>query len=97
MFPCLVYKSPGPYRRGKNESWGLKGVEDKISLEKALSEGWFLTKDEALRPKIPADNAPPTRQELEEKATSLKIKFDGRTSNKKLLQMITEELGNGVD
>jgi hypothetical protein len=98
IYPRHVFKSPGRYRRGKNgPSWGLKSVYDEAELDKALSEGWFLTKAEALKPRAPADNAPPTRQELEEKANSLKIKFDGRTSDKRLLQMISEELGHGVD
>jgi hypothetical protein len=36
------------------------------------------------------DNSPPTRQELEQKATMLGIKFDGRTSDKKLGERITQ-------
>jgi hypothetical protein len=39
------------------------------------------------------DNAPPTRAELEIKARELNIKFDGRTRDHKLLQLITEQLG----
>ncbi|NBW14856.1 MAG: hypothetical protein EBR82_43335 [Caulobacteraceae bacterium] len=99
IFPMHVFKSPGEYIEHKNaKSWGLKSVYDEAELDQALANGWFLTKAEALNPhKIPADNAPPTRQELEEKANSLKIKFDGRTSDKRLLQMISEELGHGVD
>jgi hypothetical protein len=42
-----------------------------------------------------ADNAPPTREELEAKATELKIKFDGRTSDKKLGQLIESKLPVG--
>jgi hypothetical protein len=38
------------------------------------------------------DNAPPTREELEAKATELGIKFDGRYSDKKIAQMIDEAL-----
>ena len=34
------------------------------------------------------DNAPPTRAELQAKATELGIKFDGRTSDKTLLAKI---------
>ena len=41
----------------------------------------------------PIDNAPPTRAELEIKARELNIKFDGRTRDHKLLQLITEQLG----
>ena len=39
-----------------------------------------------------ADNAPPTRAELETKAKELGIKFDGRTKDKKLGQLIEERL-----
>jgi hypothetical protein len=39
-----------------------------------------------------ADDAPPTREELEEKARELGIKFDGRTGDKLLLKRITEAL-----
>lgn len=39
-----------------------------------------------------ADNAPPNRDELEQKAKELGIKFDGRTSDKKLAASITEAL-----
>ena len=38
------------------------------------------------------DDAPPTRAELEAKATELGIKFDGRTKDKKLGQLIQDKL-----
>lgn len=38
------------------------------------------------------DDAPPTRGELEAKAIELGIKFDGRFSDKKIAQLIDEEL-----
>jgi len=38
------------------------------------------------------DNAPPTRQELEAKATELGIKFDGRYSDKRIASLIEEAL-----
>lgn len=38
------------------------------------------------------DDAPPTRAELEQKATELGIKFDGRTTDKKLAAKIAEAL-----
>jgi hypothetical protein len=39
-----------------------------------------------------ADDAQPTREELEIKATELGIKFDGRTKDKKLGQLIEDKL-----
>ncbi len=38
------------------------------------------------------DNAPPTRQELEQQATLLGIKFDGRTTDKRLFDRISEAM-----
>jgi len=38
------------------------------------------------------DDAPPTRAELESKATELGIKFDGRTRDKRLANLIDEKL-----
>jgi pyridoxine/pyridoxamine 5'-phosphate oxidase len=43
----------------------------------------------------PQDDAPPTRAELEAKATELGIKFDGRTKDKKLGQLIQDRLFTG--
>jgi hypothetical protein len=39
------------------------------------------------------DDGPPTREELEAKATELGIRFDGRTKDKKLGQLIQDKLG----
>jgi hypothetical protein len=39
------------------------------------------------------EDTPPTRTELETKAIELGIKFDGRTKDKKLGQLIEEKLG----
>ena len=44
-------------------------------------------------PIIPADDEPPTRAELEQKARELGIRFDGRTTDRRLLKLITEKLG----
>jgi hypothetical protein len=41
---------------------------------------------------VPDDNAAPTRAELEAKAEELGIKFDGRTKDKKLGQLIQDKL-----
>ena len=38
------------------------------------------------------EGSPPTREELEEKANELGIKFDGRTTDRKLLEKIEEVL-----
>lgn len=41
---------------------------------------------------VPEENAAPTRAELEAKATELGIRFDGRTKDKKLGQLIEDKL-----
>jgi hypothetical protein len=41
---------------------------------------------------VPEDDAAPTRAELEAKATELGIRFDGRTKDKKLGQLIQDRL-----
>jgi hypothetical protein len=42
---------------------------------------------------VPDDNAPPTRDELVQKAKELGIRVTKRTSDEKLLEKITEALG----
>ena len=42
---------------------------------------------------VVTENDMPTREELETKATELGLKFDGRTSDKKLTKLIAEALG----
>lgn len=44
---------------------------------------------------VPDENAPPTREELEAKATELGIPFNGRTSDKKLSGLIATALQQG--
>jgi hypothetical protein len=42
------------------------------------------------------EDAPPTREELEAKATELGIRFDGRTKDKKLGQLIQDRLSETI-
>ena len=99
-FPTIVYKVPGRYVRpyGTYDFAGVNNVEE---FEAKIKEGWFPSFSEAIELKnveavvkeAKADDiAPPTRQELEEKATELGIKFDGRFSDKKIAQLIEEAL-----
>lgn len=91
------------YRAGGNEAihgghFSTLIVEDDVELAAALEAGWFLTTTEARAPKVEAvirasdDDAPPTRAELEQKANELGLKFDGRTGDKKLGDMIAAAL-----
>jgi hypothetical protein len=110
-FPSLIYKSPGGYRYPKSKlTYSVASVQDEHELADRLAAGWFQTKEEAVglvtapvvevvevaeTPK--AEDYEPSRAELEQKATELGIKFDGRTSDKKLLKLITEGLQNELD
>lgn len=88
-FPRLVYRFNGALTHNL--------VENEKEFNKAISDGWFETVPDAKAEKpsgktIPGDTDPPTREELEIQAKELEIKFDGRTSDAKLLTMINEAL-----
>jgi hypothetical protein len=57
------------------------------ALEKPVSEA-----EKPVSEPVLDDSAPPTRQELETKATELGIKFDGRYSDKRIAGLIEEAL-----
>jgi len=98
-FPRLVYKAEGKYIR-PNGTYDFVDVNDQQELEQKLGEGWFDSLEAAIEGRAARDtsesawddSAPPTREELETKATELGIKFDGRYSDKKIAQMIDEAL-----
>jgi hypothetical protein len=52
--------------------------------------------EDVSQPPEPVDDAPPTREELEQKARELGIRFDGRTSDKRLLARIEAALKEPV-
>lgn len=103
-FPSLVYKAEGKYIRPTG-TYDFVEVNSQEELDAKLKEGWFESLPTAIEGKtvVPEpvkavsepvldDFAPPTREELEAKATELGIKFDGRYSDKKIAQMIDEAL-----
>ena len=102
-FPRMLYLTPGPEpMHGGMFSTLIVGDADEQA--DALARGWALTTPDALALKAeadarakapdqaPADDAPPTRAELEQKAAELGLKFDGRTSDKKLRDLIAATL-----
>lgn len=95
-FPQMLYKAGGALEvDGKYFSTLI--VEDDEALQGALAEGWIETTGAALEAVIEApaaddDIAPPTREELEAKATELGIEFSARTSDRKLGLLIVEKL-----
>jgi hypothetical protein len=96
-FPTLVYRCPGNYQR-PGGTYAYRQVADDAGLADALADGWFATLPEAIDGRSAttvedvSDDAPPTRAELESKATELQIKFDGRTSDKALRDRIAAAL-----
>lgn len=105
-FPRFVYKDKGPYERAGG-TYDATMVEDEAEHIAAIKAGWFGNLQEAIdSPNVghvepivsgpdhtePADDAPPTREELEAKATELGIKFDGRIGDKKLTALIAKAL-----
>jgi hypothetical protein len=110
-FPTFVYKPKGP-GKFKRKRYQYRAVEDEAMRQMMLREGWMATREEAcgfappvVEPVVESvvaevvEDAPPTREELEQMAKELEIKFDGRTSDKKLLALIGEKVegDNGVD
>lgn len=98
--PTIVYKASGPHQR-LGGTFDYKGVNTQEEFDAAIETGWYATLDEAVAPKLQqvggtpqtqATDAPPTRAELEQKAAELGLKFDGRTGDKKLGEMIADAL-----
>ena len=93
----MAYKVPGKHVR-PHGTYDFTGVNNAEELQAKLKDGWFSSLTEAIDSEDKEviteedDTAPPTRQELEEKATELGIKFDGRFSDKKIAQLIDEAL-----
>lgn len=98
-FPRMIYKAGGIYEiNGGMLDYMI--VENAGELDTAMADGWALTPEDAIIPPaivvldsvISPDDAPPTRAELEAKATELGIAFDGRTSDSKLASKINAAL-----
>lgn len=94
-FPTIVYKDVGPYQR-RGGTYSTVTVNDQADLDAALAAGCVTHPDfigqAPAKAAAPDDNAPPTRAEMEAKATELGIEFTGRTSDKKLLGLIDAAL-----
>lgn len=95
-FSEILYKGKGDHQR-KGGTFSYVGVKSQEELDAKLAEGWHLSLEDAIQahdnpiPKAP-DNTAPTRAELEQQATELEIKFDGRTTDAKLAKLIEEAL-----
>ncbi len=95
-FPTLLYRCPGPHSR-PGGTYALLPVADAQALADAEQAGWCRTLPEAIAGKPtqkvePADDVPPTRAELEQKAAELGVKTDGRWSDARLSAEIAKTL-----
>lgn len=83
------------YRKGKKPvkvrkpSRPLDGINHRLMAEQITQVLESVAREASA---VPEENAPPTREELEAKATELGIKFDKRTTDKRLLDKIAEAL-----
>jgi len=102
-FPTIVYKCPGNHWGPNGTTYDSVGVKDDEQMKARIADGWHqsLAKavDAFLNPAVSVDivtetndDSPVTREELEHKARELGIKFDGRTTDKKLFDKIEEAL-----
>lgn len=94
QLPRLLYKASQDPEAWALESgrYALREVKDKAALEAALAEGWHIDQYAAKDAGEDEIDAPATREELEAKATELGIKFDGRTTDRKLAEAISKAL-----
>lgn len=91
MDPRLVYRNGGPYLR-PGGSFDYKLVSTEQEHSDAMDNGWFDSMPEAIDGERAIDESAPTRAELEAKAAELDIKFDGRTTDRKLAAAIEAAL-----
>jgi hypothetical protein len=83
----MLYKKNGPYLcDGRKVDYK---VFEESDIEQALSDGWLYHADAW---KDEEAKEVDKRAELEDMATKLSIKFDGRTSDAKLQKLIEDEL-----
>lgn len=87
------------YRKGKKPtrvrkpSRPIDGINHRLLREQALQAQPVELVEIIKIEETPADDAPPTRLELVDKAKELGLKFTKRTSDEKLLAMINEAIG----
>jgi len=70
----------------------IDGINHRLLREQAEAAAQAEAQAVEVVDTAPEDDASPTREELEAKATELGIRFDGRTKDKKLGQLIQDRL-----
>jgi len=99
QYPVFVYRK-ALEKREDGSAFDTLLVSDDEGKGQALKSGWHddvvsaLTRTNIDKSVDDVDfDSPPTRAELEGKANELGIKFDGRTTDRKLCLLIAEALG----
>ena len=86
------------FRKGKKPvkvrkpSKPIDGINHRLLAEQAAAAAQAEAQPVQVVDTAPEDDAAPTRAELEAKANELGIRFDGRTKDKKLGQLIQDRL-----
>jgi len=99
----MVYKSPGPHNAGHGKTFGFKSVKNQSELDKSLSTGWSLTRQDAVYGKKTEDvkkaQAKEEEKELKKELEAEAIRrglekgvhFDGRTSIENMQELLKRE------
>lgn len=88
------------HRKGKKPikvrkpSKPIDGINHRLLAEQAAAAAQAAAQAVEVVEAVPEDDAAPTRAELEAKAKELGIRFDGRTGDKKLGQLIQDRLSS---
>lgn len=95
----MLFKVPGPHLADGVMFEYIVVPDDQDDA--TADAGWFKSLPEAAEAaevakapvaEVVGDDAPATREELEQKANDLGLKFDGRTTDAKLAERIAEAL-----
>ncbi len=90
------YRKNKKPKKLRKPSKPLDGINHRLLREQAEAQAAAPAEMQApVESTVPDDSAPPTRAELEAKATELGIPFNGRTSDKKLSGLIATALQQG--
>lgn len=93
-YPTLMYRCPGHHAAHDGQTYQYRPAESADEASELMSAGWHMSLAEAVQAvmaqsqEASEDTDSVTREELEEMATDLGIKFDGRTTDAALLRKI---------
>jgi len=97
QFPRFVYCKPCADSVSRGLTYDYVQVTSQDEYDAWIAKGYVGTREEVhAKPadivEVPPDDAPVTRAELEQKARELGLRFDGRTTDRKLSAMIADKL-----